>query len=209
MRNNVWCSVKEQSLGVYARSAGFDLAIYEEYSEDVKEVLKKRAIKEAIDEISDSCEDQGFDFWGARKGVYVISLSQPLSLRYRSGRSQVIYIGIGRLKSRIKRHFEKTLFDLMQDLSGANFDFHFAVPARRHAALYYKHVEYLMLDHFSEQYGGMDERRRFPLLNKNAGSDRGYNSGSEWWKKPLKASGRRPLWEIRPTSYSDYAPLDP
>ena len=66
-----------------------------------------------------------------------------------------------------------------------------------------------MLEYFSEEYCGLDEKRRFPILNKNAGSDHDFRGGSDWWQKPLKASGTRPLWELRPTDFSDFAPLDP
>ena len=110
--------------------------------------------------------------------------------------------------ARLKSHFESKLFDFMLSLNGANFDFHFAQPARPGTLTYFKHVEHLMLDYFSAPYGGMDDKRRFPILNKNAGSNKEYSEGSDWWKKPLKAAGRRPLWEIKPTDYSDFAPLD-
>ena len=58
------------------------------------------------------------------------------------------------------------------------------------------------------QYGGMDDKRRFPILNKNAGNNKELKGGTDWWRKPLKAAGRRPLWELKPTDFSDFAPLD-
>ena len=96
----------------------------------------------------------------------------------------------------------------MQSLSGSTFDFSFARPGLSGTSGYYKHVEHRMLEYFSEQYGGLDEKRRFPLLNKNAGSDKGFVGGTEWWKKPLKASGKKPRWKLSPTSFSEFAPLD-
>lgn len=209
MEKNHWYAVKNQSLAIYARRAGFDLAIYNDYEESVKRELRKRAVREAVSAIQLACnEHHGFDVGSVKKGIYVISLSNPLSIQYRNRRSQIIYIGRGNIVGRIKLHFENKLFDFMLGLSGADFDFHFAKPALAGTAEYFKHVEHLMLEYFSEQYGGMDDKRRFPILNKNAGNDKSYSGGNEWWKTPLKAAGKRPLWEIKPTDFSDFAPLD-
>jgi hypothetical protein len=66
-----------------------------------------------------------------------------------------------------------------------------------------------MLEWFNVQYKGQDEDKRFPILNKIAGTDMGYTpSSTDWWKKPIKASGKRPLWEMRPTDFSDFKSLD-
>lgn len=56
--------------------------------------------------------------------------------------------------------------------------------------------------------GTMDDKRRFPILNKNAGNNIKYAGDHDWWKKPLKASGKHSLWELKPTDFSDFAPLD-
>ncbi len=209
MKRNHWYAVKGQSLAIYARYAGFDLAVYHDYSEPVQAELRKRAVKEALHAIESACDDQDFDIASVSHGVYVISLSNPFSVQYRTGRSQVIYIGMGNLMGRIKQHFNEKLFDFMLDLAGADFDFYFARPALPGTAMYFKHVEHLMLEYFSEQYGGMDDKRRFPILNKNAGANKEFPGGTDWWKKPLKAAGRRPLWELKPTDYyTDFAPLD-
>lgn len=206
---NDWYPVKDQSLAIYARNAGFDLAVYHDYSKPARAMLRKRAVKEALDAIDLECSEQDLDIWSVKRGVYVIALSNQLSIKYRHRRSQVIYIGMGNVMTRIKSHFERTLFDFMLDLSGANFDFYFACPARQNATTYYKHVEYLMLKYFNEQYGGIDDSRRFPILNKNSGSNQHLAPGKkDLWKTPLKATGKKPLWELWPTDYSKYAPLD-
>lgn len=209
IETNSWYAVRNQSLAVYARRAGFDLAMYDEYSEQVQLELRARAVKEAMDSIQSVCwERHGFDLTNVIGGIYIISLSNPLSIQYRQGRSQVIYIGRGNITGRIKSHFERKLFDFMLSLSGADFDFHFSQPALKGTWDYFKHVEHSMLEYFSDIYAGMDDKRRFPILNKNAGTFKGYAGGTDWWKKPLKAQGRRPLWEIKPTDFSDFAPLD-
>jgi len=170
MKRNQWYPIKNQSLAVYARNAGFDISVYDHYSKPVKKELKERSIKEALKEIKTACDDEGFDITAIKQGVYIISLSAPLSIRYPSKKcSQTIYIGMGSIISRIKGQFERNLFDFMQSLSGANFDFYFAHPGLKSAGMYYKHVEYLMLEHFRKQYG------QLPILNKNAGAKKNYN----------------------------------
>jgi hypothetical protein len=209
IEKNHWYAVNGQSLAVYARQAGFDLAIYDDYGPEVRAELRKRSVKAAMQAIELACwEIHGFDITAINRGIYVISLSNPLSIQYRSKRSQVIYVGRGKIMGRVKSHFENKLFDFMLGLSGANFDFHFSHASRPGTANYFKHVEHQMLEYFCEQYGGMDDVRRYPILNKNAGNDKGYAEGSDWWKKPLKAQGRRPTWELKPTDFSDFRPLD-
>lgn len=209
MKTNSWYVARDQNLAMCARNAGFDLALYHTYSESVQKELRKRAIKEALHEIREACSEQGCDLPEVKEGVYVISLSNPFSIKYRDARSQVIYIGLGNIVGRIESHFNHSLFDVMLDLLGANFDFHFALPKRKGRSHdYYKHVEHCMLEYFSKEYGGLDDKKRFPLLNKNAGSKKKYSEDSEWWKKPLKASGRKPHWELKPTENSYFAPLD-
>ncbi len=208
MKRNHWYSIKNQSLAIYTRNAGFDLAIYDEYSSEVQKELRRKSIKEALWQIEDACDDAGFELAPLKYGVYVISLSNPLSIQYRKKRSQVIYVGIGNVLKRIENHFNNSLFDFMLSLSGANFDFHFSYPSLKGTKSYYKHVEYLMLEYFSENYGGLDEKKRFPVLNSISGANKSYKGGGSWWNTPLKIAGKKPLWELAPTNFSDFAPLD-
>jgi len=208
MEKNTWYTIKNQSLAVYTREAGFDLAIYDEYSSGTQTELRKRTINTAIYWIQDAFEAQNVPLKTIKRGIYVISLSDPFTINYRIKNSQILYIGIGNIIGRIKSHFETSLFDLMQSLSGTNFDFYFAYPARQNKTDYYKHVEWEMLEHFKNKVGGMDTKRCFPLLNRNAGSNRGVDDDGKWWVKPLKSSGKRPKWALHPTAHSEFAPLD-
>lgn len=208
MGPNRWVTFPELSLATFAREAGFDLAIYETYSASVRREVKKRTIDRAVNAILDDLWDAGFDIAGVKKGVYVISLSSPLTIEYRWKRSQVIYIGMGNIAGRIRAHFQYSLFDFMQSLSGANFDFSFARPYMRGHDDYHQHVEWHMLEYFRETCGGLGERDPYPILNRNAGSCRDIRDRSDWWKKPLRNNGRLPRWSLRPTEHSDFAPLD-
>jgi hypothetical protein len=207
LARNTWVSIREQSLASYAREAGFDLAVFDEYSEEVQTELRRRAIERAVAAIKESFWEKGIDIASIKRGVYVISLSSPLTLKYQNKFSQVIYVGLGNVMGRIKAHFDHSLFDFMQSLSGANFDFHFAHPGRRGCADYYKHVEWQMLEYFKRNYGGLSENQPYPILNKNAGSKRKIDDQTLWWTKPLKNNGKTPRWAMSPTPKSDFVRL--
>ena len=51
MKKNHWFKVGSQNLAVYARNAGFDLAVYDKYSNQVKSEIHKRTVTEAMKSI--------------------------------------------------------------------------------------------------------------------------------------------------------------
>jgi hypothetical protein len=203
MQENTWYRVRNQSLAIATRNAGFDLAVWNDYSEPIQKEVKKRAIKDIILEIREAFESETeLELGDLTQGIYVISLATPLTIQYQSKRSEVIYIGIGNVVSRIENHFENSLFDFMQSLSGANFDFQFACPKLKWHTDYYKHIEFLMLEYFRNAAGTL------PILNNNAGSDRAINHDDDWWSKPLKAAGKTPRWALTALPKSGFKRLD-
>jgi hypothetical protein len=203
IEENTWYNVRKQSLAVAARDAGFDLAIYNQYSEDVQAELRKRTVKSIMRQIAYAfAESTESELSELLRGVYVISLSSPLTLTYEKKNSEVIYIGLGNVISRVESHFKKSLFDFMQSLSGADFDFKFANPHRSHHTDYYKHVEFKMLEYFRASVGSL------PLLNSNAGSDRDIPADDEWWATPLKGAGKKPRWALTALKGSGFQRLD-
>jgi len=82
MKKNHWYVVKGQSLAFCARRSGFDLAIYDEYDGKVQVELRKRAVEEALRAIEAACDDvHDLSIYDIKSGVYVISLSNPLSIQ--------------------------------------------------------------------------------------------------------------------------------
>lgn len=203
IQTNHWYGLRRQSLAVYARNAGFDLSIFNEYSKTVQAELRRKTIKEAMREIKWTMSEKGFDLDSVKKGVYVISLSNPLSIKYPKRLSQVLYVGRGDVSHRINNHFDNKLFDLMLSLSGADFDFDFALPDPKSGSDYFMEVEYRMLEWFNLNFGD-PSKRCFPLMNKIKGAKRNYTSDNEWWSKPLKSTGIKPLWEIAPTAANKF-----
>lgn len=207
MQENTWIKIRNQSLARYTREAGYDLTVFNEYSETTRKELKKATISNAIYGIKYAFEELDIDISSVNRGVYVIALSAPFTLQYSMAASPIIYIGMGNLMGRIKSHFENSLFDFMQSLSGTNFDFHFSLPMLDGHPDYYKHVEWQMLEGFSKKYGG-NGVGLYPILNKNAGSKRQIDDKNNWWFKPLKNSGSTPRWKLEPTDKSQFARLE-
>ncbi len=195
--------IRNQSLALAVREAGFDLTMFDEYSDDTQIEIRKRAIKIVLRNIGDEFEDvTGKALLDIHQGVYVICVSNPFTVGYAKGRSDIIYVGIGKIASRLESHFNNSLFDFMMSVAGANFDFYLTEPKGSPGDLYYKHIEYMLLDKFWEKHGS------YPLLNTNAGSRKEFEGAGKGWDKPLKGSGKKPVWEIRPTQHSDFAKLD-
>lgn len=204
-----WWKVKNQSLAVAVRNVGFDLAVYEQYSPDIQKEIQRRAIKESLRELSATfLSVSERDIQEITKGVYVICLSHPFTIQYEEGLSEIIYIGRGNVLTRLKSHYERSLFRFMQSLSGTNFDFYISapkMPGGGNANHYYKHVEHKLLERFSERIGGGE--RNFPLLNSYSGSDKNLNCG-KGWDKPLKRAGKKPQWALETTKFWDFEKLD-
>jgi hypothetical protein len=200
-----WLKVSNQSLALAAREAGFDLTVYENYSPSVQAVLKASAIKNAMENLRIDFEEQsdGRELSEIKEGVYVICLSYPYTVEYNLSCSDVVYIGRGNLNSRLKSHYEKSLFKLMMSLAGASFTFYLTEPKGHHDA-YFKHIEFMLLDNFKTKIGG----DRYPLLNKNAGWDQKINGVGTGWNRPLKNSGKKPIWSIKPTVHWGLSALD-
>lgn len=195
MKKIRWAVVKDQSLALAAREAGYDITMFNDYPIDVQKTLKYHSIKNVLSNLCDDFEGEtDKTLKDIKQGVYVICLSDPFTVQYGSKRSNVIYIGRGAILGRLKSHFESSLFDVMMSLAGANFDFYLAEPKDKDGDGYFKQLEHNLLAYFWDSIGD----KKYPLLNKNAGTDLDLKLGVGW-NKPLKASGKKPTWAISPT----------
>jgi len=209
------------SLATAAREAGFDLAVYHEYSESTQKELRKRTVKQAISNICDEYEFQTEEKFGKSKslddvsfGVYVIRLSNPFTVRYRTpaisdvstsktvnfdGTSQIVYIGRGDVRSRLESHLKYKLFDFMLSLSGADFDFQILDPVSDFVAKdkLHKQVEHDLLLNFAETVTCRE--KGWPILNKYSGSDVGVEDCGKRWNYPLRKDVKLLEWAIEPT----------
>lgn len=203
-----WTTINGVSLAIATRKAGFDLALYDKYSADVQKELRKRTIHKVMKFMDQQYEfETEEDFHDVNRAVYVICVGWPFTIDYKNSRSRVLYVGIGTARNRILNHFkrENGLFDLMLSLQGVDFTFYISEPRAAGSKNLYKHIEFMLLERFAETNVGGD----FPLLNKNAGSDKGSTVELEGWDKPLMQNGQRPQWVLTPTDHNkDFAKLD-
>jgi hypothetical protein len=199
-----WTVLKKQSLQLAAREAGYDLTMFEDYPKAVQETLRFHAIKNVLYNLRTDFEDEEEkELWTVTQGVYVICLSDPFTIQYGLSCSNVIYIGRGKISSRLENHFKYSLFDVMMSLAGADFDFYLSEPIDKNEEGYFKQLEHDLLANFRTKIGG----GTYPLLNKYAGSNQGLELGAGW-NLPLKTSGKRPTWAIKPTGKRPIRELD-
>ena len=206
---NEWIWVKNQSLATAAREAGFDLAMFDEYSEDTQKELRKKSVRYVIRNIEDAFEELAdYELSEVSYGVYVIRLSAPFSVQYRNSdcedegetTSQVIYIGRGHVVGRLKGHFERKLFDFMQSLSGAEFDIQILDPSSDHYSKNNLHmqIEHDLLEAFADRITCVT--KGYPLLNKKPGDSAGLDYCGDKWDHPLRKRDKRKIeWNISPT----------
>ena len=189
------------------REAGFDLAVFDNYSAAVQREARKEAIRVAMEMLNWAFWEQtGEDLKDLSTGVYAIRLSGGIEVQYEKGSSPLIYIGEGNVFNRLKQHYEQKLFDFMASLNGANFDFFICEPWKKHYRNTDIHcqVEHDLLVEFAARYGGLSERYCYPLMNKIAGSNRRVEFEGDWWKRPLYRYGPQPSWTIRPLAESGF-----
>lgn len=203
-----WIKIQNVSLARAVRDAGFDISVFEQNTKAIRNEIKKSGIKKVIENLEDAYYRQSArDLRDINKGVYVICLSNPFTIQYKKGQSEIIYIGRGNVLGRLAKHFQSTLFDFMQSVSGTNFDFFISEPKRRGGGIsidYYKQIEFSLLQKFEQKFGG--HGGQYPLLNKNAGSDKGLLPG-KGWDKPLSRAGKTPSWALHPTKYGNFTKL--
>lgn len=194
--------IKDQSLGLAVREAGFDLTMFNNYPKDMQDKIRRRAIKITMRNIAYQFKEVTKRYlYEIKQGVYVISISTPFTIGYKIGHNEVIYIGRGNISNRLESHFNHSLFDFMLSVSGSNFDFYLTEPQNSSSESYYKHIEYMLLSKFRDKH---DE---YPLLNKNAGSKQEFDDPDSGWDKPIKGSGKKRIWELRATNHCGFAKL--
>ena len=205
-KRNIWYKIRNQNLSIFMRDVGFDLAVYDYYPSEVKDEVKRLSINAALKSLRDDFEDQtGDKLKTISHGVYVIRLASGMSVEYSKGHSPVLYIGQGAVESRLKAHYHFKLFDFMRSLGSVNFDFYVCEPWKKYHrdGDYHQQVEYDLISDFATTYGGIEDSG-FPLMNKIKGSNKDIEATETWWRKPLKRSGSKINWILRPGPNSEF-----
>lgn len=183
----------------YANEIGFNLRTidYNGIAEDLWEMIDVKIRNQIIFKLEDLWEEKSESqkpLSEVTQGIYVITLSDNLSIDYNGNPSKVIYIGRGKIRSRIYNHLKywiRHLSDSLQDISLDIWMTEIRVKGNKDA---FKEVEADLLNHFWEKIGC------YPLQNKKSGNyhekTHDYN---EKWNLPLRnPTSIQNGWSIKP-----------
>ncbi len=145
-------------------------------------------------EITRKLERKGVDLLDVPNAVYVIRLASAFLIEYsKSGLSPVLYIGEGRLRSRLNQH-RKWLHKLQLLLPEAAFEVKVCFPRGPENQPLNKEYESHLLQRFCKQYGQLPLRNRKRQLN--AGDIDFSKTGRQQVLGP--GTGKRYTWAIKP-----------
>lgn len=135
------------------------------------------------------------------QGVYVISLSDNLSIDYDGSPSKVIYIGRGKTRSRIYNHLKlwvRYLSDSLQDIALDIWMTEIRVNGNKVA---FKEVETDLLNYFH------DKVRCYPLQNSKSGDyhEKIHEYGEDWNLPLRNPTNIQNGWSIRPLRNNPWA----
>ncbi len=173
------------SIREYAEKCGFNLTglengnISEENWEWIDSKIRLRILNDLKEQWND-IEDGANRFLKVKRGVYVITLAQNISIDYSGHPSQVIYIGRGNLRSRISSHLRNWIRYFSESLQDISFNIWLTEIRVKGSPNAFKDLEYDLLDEFFNRYGEL------PIQNTkygdNFGREHEYNME---WRAPL------------------------
>ena len=198
-----WTKSDSISIRDYASRCGFNLLTINivKQPEEYRNWIEKKIISSILADVDNSWENE----WETSlsqvdKGVYVTTMASNMCVKYKSGVSQVIYIGRGQVRKRLYQHLKNWVANFSESLQDIKFNFSLTeikVPGSANA---FKDVESDLICNFRSKYGG------FPLLNKKHGDvcqkDHTYNSE---FRKPFKNEHDiKRGWCIKPMANNEW-----
>lgn len=190
----------------YANSLGFNLRTIDDsgLSRDIRETIDgkiRNQIMYYLDEVWEERSGGTKPLSEVTQGIYSITLSDNLSIDYNGSPSKVLYIGRGRVRSRIYNHLKlwvRYLSDSLQDISLDIWMTEIKVKGNKSA---FKEVESDLLNAFYERF------KCYPLQNKKSGDYHGkWHEYADGWNNPLKnPTNIQNGWSIRPLKNNPWA----
>lgn len=201
-----WAVTDPISVFDEARQLGFDLRKFDDQSDEVRFAVKKASVDHIIKKIR--AEWRGAygdeykphqDFNAIKNGVYVIAIGAGFGVGYPKDCSEVMYIGRGKIASRLRSHLNNWIFDMSLSLRDVPFKFYMETVADGRSRNAFKDFEHFLLERFSDKFGDK------PLINKihgRAGTiDHDFGGN---WNAPLSNRGKQYIWSIKPTEKNDW-----
>ncbi len=199
-----WTKTEPISIREHGIYCGFNLSTIDllSLSKERRKWIEKEIVSSIIKEIDEVWEKDQWDtpLYEVGKGVYVITLSGNICIQYPNKESQVVYIGRGKIRNRIRRHLTNWVTHFSESLHDIKFQIwmtEIKVPGSPNAV---KDVEYDLIKKFEEEYGDL------PIQNSKVGNyhkkDHEYNSE---WKTPLRVdSSIKSGWSISPMPKNEW-----
>jgi hypothetical protein len=200
-----WKVTRPISLFEEAQGLGFDLRKYDQQGDDVQSSIKKATVSKALKIIKQTwdsgVEDKHNKSWfsDVKGGVYVISIGHGFGVNYKTGCSEVMYIGRGSISTRLRSHLQNWIFDMSRSLRDVPFRFYMEEFGDGRSPNAFKDFEHWLLEEFSSKFGEK------PLLNKIAGREGTIDHSFEGrCSAPLDNRGKTFLWQIRPSEKNQW-----
>jgi hypothetical protein len=188
----------------YANYLGFNLGIISNSgkSKDIREQINQKIRNSILSDLDDIyLEERDKLLSDIYQGVYVITLSDNLSIDYNGKPSKVLYIGRGKIRERIKMHISTWIYNFYDSLQDISFDIWMTEIKVNGSKDAYKEVESDLLGHFKNKFGS------YPLQNSISGKyHEKIHDYHDDWNLPLRnPKDIQNGWSIKPLNKNPWA----
>jgi hypothetical protein len=106
-----WKKSEPISIRKHGNNGGFNLSIIDllELSKEKREWIETEIVDSILKKLEEVWEEDEWrvTFPKVKKWVYVITLTDNICIKYEKGFSQVVYIGTGQIRNKIKSHLKE------------------------------------------------------------------------------------------------------
>lgn len=163
-----WTKSEPVSIRDYGNACGFNLITIDimQLPENQKQWIERKIVSSILADLDYLWEE---DEWPTplhqvEKGVYVITIARNICIDYKDSYSQVVYVGRGKIRSRIYSHLRNWVYYFSESLQDISFHFwmtEIKIPGSPNA---FMDVESDLLCKFKDRFG------EYPILNHKAGN---------------------------------------
>ncbi len=206
--NISWVKSEIISIRDYANSAGFNLNAIDlrKLPPDRRDWIEKVVVDSIIYDLDECYAGEKYSSLSeVKQGLYIISFADDLCIQYPDDYSQVIYLGRGAIRTRIKKHLKTWILNFSESLQDIRFQFWMSEVRTKGGRRAFVEAESDFLEYFYEKNGS------YPILNKISGSSHEkshtYSKGSYTpFRKPKELSSG---WALSPMPDNDwFKPFD-